>query len=138
VFSQWFHFADQPYYARWDKGPEKGEVDLVYLSPSTQRPEWAVEVKWSDRYCEKPAELAGVIAFCRKNHLRQLRVTSKSVTKTVVHQGVTIEFGPVALYCCTVGFNLIANQRLLRSLPTEEPTEEAAVGVTHQSAANKN
>ncbi len=28
-----------------------------------QEPSWAVEVKWSDRYCDKPEELKSLVSF---------------------------------------------------------------------------
>jgi uncharacterized protein len=57
IFSQWFHSDATLLYARWDKGSDKGEVDLVRLSPETQKLSWAVEVKWSDQRIERPYRL---------------------------------------------------------------------------------
>ena len=58
IFAQWFHSYDTLHYARW----HDGEVDMVMLGEK-QKPRWAVEVKWSDRYCEKPEELRSVVSF---------------------------------------------------------------------------
>ena len=77
IFSQWFHQEFVLYYARWSDG----EVDIVGISPATQKAAWAVEVKWSDRHCENFSELKHVIGFCRSNGLDSVRVTSR--TKTV-------------------------------------------------------
>lgn len=107
IFSQWFHSDETLYYARWDKGTDKGEVDMVQLAADSQRPSWAVEVKWSDRYCSKPEELASLLSFCRKHRLERVLVTSKSQTWHQQTQDVGLEFVPASIYCYMVGFNLI-------------------------------
>jgi uncharacterized protein len=109
IFSQWFHSQFSTlYYARW---PE-GEVDIVSLSPNTQKAAWAVEVKWSDRYCEKREELKNVTSFCHSNGLGDALVTSKTKALTCRVDDVTIEFVPTSVYCYTVGFNVIHARRL--------------------------
>ena len=65
IFAQWFHSDNTLHYARW----HDGEVDMVMLGGPKQKAIWAVEVKWSDRYCEKPAELSGLVGFCQANGL---------------------------------------------------------------------
>ena len=51
VFSQYLHDEDAHlFYSRW----KKGEVDMVRLN-AAQKPVWAIEVKWSDRYPSRPA-----------------------------------------------------------------------------------
>jgi len=103
VFSQWFHSAlTTLYYARW----QDGEVDIVNLD-SKQKAMWAVEVKWSDRYCDHPDELKIIVSFCRANGLKSALVTS--ITRTEVREvdAVKIRFVPASLYCYTVGYNLI-------------------------------
>jgi predicted AAA+ superfamily ATPase len=109
IFSQWFHSQFSTlYYARW---PE-GEVDIVSLSADTQKAAWAVEVKWSDRYCERREELKNVINFCHSNGLADVLVTSKTKALTCNVDDVTIEFVPTSLYCYTVGFNVIHSKQL--------------------------
>jgi len=56
LFAQWFHGDNTLHYARW----QDGEVDMVMLG-AKQEPSWAVEVKWSDRYCDKPEELKSLV-----------------------------------------------------------------------------
>jgi uncharacterized protein len=104
IFSQWFHnLFGTLYYARW---PE-GEVDIVSLSQATQKAVWAVEVKWSDRYCEKLGELKNVVGFCQANGLNEILVTSKTRTLTCAVHGIAVQFVPASSYCYTVGFNAI-------------------------------
>lgn len=48
VLAQGLHLPERVdiHYARWSDG----EVDAVGLDPGTQRPRWALEIKWSDRH----------------------------------------------------------------------------------------
>ena len=98
VFTQWFHCSGQLHYAHW----KTGEVDLVQLNPE-QRVEQAVEVKWSDRYPDNPQELNALMSFCRANNLGQAFVTTKTILKNVVHQGLKLRFIPASLYCYGLG-----------------------------------
>lgn len=110
IFSQWFHMPEALSYARWDKG----EVDIVQALPGGSV-SWAVEVKWSDRYVEHPHELRSMISFCRANKVPTVVVTTRTRFATKTIEGVTIRFIPTALYCYTVGLNLI------KSLEVHEP-----------------
>lgn len=102
IFSQWFHSSSLLYYARW----QGGEVDIVRLGDN-QKPAWAVEVKWSDRYCDKPSELQSLITFCHANSLTNVVVTSKTKTLTCKVGGMVIPFVPASVYCYSVGHNII-------------------------------
>ena len=122
IFAQWFHSYDTLHYARW----HDGEVDMVMLGEK-QKPRWAVEVKWSDRYCEKPEELRSVVSFCQTNHLSDPLVTSKTKTMTCKVDGVAIRFVPASVYCYTVGYNIISGRRNLtvsQQLEFEDPVED--------------
>jgi uncharacterized protein len=104
IFSQWFHYeAHTLYYARWNEG----EVDIVSIKAADQKVFWAVEVKWSDRFCENPWELKNVISFCRANNLDSVQVTSRTKTARSEVNGVEINFIPASTYCYTLGFNII-------------------------------
>jgi hypothetical protein len=108
IFSQWFHSDTPLYYARW----HDGEVDIVHLDRK-QRVEWAVEVKWSDRYCENPGELKSLLSFCQANSLERILVTSKTKKSSCEVGGVQIEFLPASIYCLQVGYNLIRGKKVL-------------------------
>jgi hypothetical protein len=114
IYSQWFHHTDPLYYARWSDG----EVDIVYLTPQ-QKLGWAVEVKWSDRYCEKPEELKSIVTFCRANNLKRTVVTSRTKTLSCKVDEVIINFLPSSLYCYTVGYNIILKGRRQAKLKEE-------------------
>jgi len=100
IFSQWFHGPSQPYYARW----AGGEVDMVYLD-ERQKPAWAVEVKWSDRFFERPEELNSLISFCLKNNVDDTLVTTRTKEGKTVVKNVHVTFIPASVYCFTVGYN---------------------------------
>jgi len=103
VFAQYFHDESANlYYSRW----KKGEVDIVRLNPA-QKPAWAVEVKWSDRFVKRPGELDALVTFCRRNGLARGWVTSRTTRATLVRDGVTLGFVPTAEFCYVVGHNII-------------------------------
>lgn len=132
IFSQWFHWRSSSlYYARW----HGGEIDIVSVAASTQKARWAVEVKWSDRYCDHPGELQNVVDFATSNKLTRVLVTSKTKTAVLTIRGVTLEFVPASLYCFTVGFNLIhgmqkmgkaihAEDTSTSEIPSPEPVQD--------------
>jgi hypothetical protein len=102
IFSQWFHQDETLYYARWPDG----EVDIVMLA-GDQKVIWAVEVKWSDRYCDRPEELESLINFCHTNGLEDTLITSKTKTSVCMTEGIEMPFIPASSYCYTVGHNII-------------------------------
>lgn len=109
IFAQWFHDDALLHYARWDGG----EVDIVYFGPE-QKPLWAVEVKWSDRYPDEPYSLKSLLSFCRENKLRNVTVTTRRTSTFRTVDGITIEFLPASLYCYVVGRNVVEVGKALR------------------------
>ncbi|MBX2895296.1 MAG: ATP-binding protein [Cyclobacteriaceae bacterium] len=108
IFSQWMQRTSfVPYYARW----KNGEVDLVSLSRKTNRPDWAVEIKWSNRYFEAPNELKSLTTFCIENDLKQALVTSIDKSGVKEYQSVQIQYLPAAVYAYNVGKNTLESQR---------------------------
>lgn len=111
VFSQWLHntaYVTSLHYARWGKG----EVDLVSLEPGTQRPRFAIEVKWSDRAAEDPKELRQLAWFARHHKLgRAPLATTHSYSGRVTVDGIDIELTPTALHCYTVARNTLERRR---------------------------
>lgn len=104
IFAQWMHrdwFT--PWYARWNNG----EVDLVGLSDSTLKPIWALEVKWSNRYYNKPNDLKSLYKFCEENQLNNPIVTTIDKEGEVDHKGLNIQYLPAAAYAYTVGRNTL-------------------------------
>ncbi|MCD8290877.1 MAG: ATP-binding protein [Prevotella sp.] len=108
VYAQWFpRQGCEIRYANWRQGKQQGEVDIVGLNIARQKPNWAVEVKWSDRFYERPGELSSLLSFMRKNQMDSAIVTTIS-QKGVVHvDDFTLFFIPVACYAYTVGENTL-------------------------------
>ncbi len=110
ILSQWFH--DFPHtrltYARWSEG----EVDLVHVDPAKQKPDWLVEVKWSDAPFRRPSRLKSLLQFAAL-HEENLMETSLCTTRTQKGAkrigSVELLFEPAATYCYSVGKNRIEN-----------------------------
>ena len=104
IYSQWMHrdwFT--PWYARW----QNGEVDMVCLSESKFEVIWALEVKWSNRYFEKPRDLKSLLKFSSENSLNNVLVTSIDREGTLEVDGTNLHFFPAATYAYTVGKNTL-------------------------------
>jgi hypothetical protein len=71
----------------------------------TLKPIWALEIKWSNRYFEKPQELKSLIKFCTENELKFPIVTTISKEGENEIDGITIQYIPSAAYAYTVGKN---------------------------------
>lgn len=100
IYSQWFHrYWHTPYYARW----KSGEVDIVGLTSDNLKPAWAVEIKWSNRYYEKPSELKSLSSFLTKNKLKRAIITTLDVTGEIKLKEFTFDYMPSSLYCYTIG-----------------------------------
>lgn len=109
IYSQWFHSESSGsdlFYARWNSG----EVDIVWLEPEKMKPEWAVEVKWSDRFFDQPGDLKALLDFCAHNQLERVMVTSRTTTGLRTVGQVQLEFLPASLYCYTLGYNIIRSK----------------------------
>jgi len=111
IFAQWIpRYDTEVYYANWKEGNKKGEVDIVGLDVARQKPSWAVEVKWSDRYYNETGDLKSLLSFLQNNNLPSAVVTSTSVYATKQLQNVTLQFIPAAVYAYIVGVNTIRRQ----------------------------
>lgn len=104
IFAQWMH-RDQftPWYSRWSNG----EVDMIGISDSTLKPLWALEIKWTNRYVEKPNELKSLYKFCIENDLNHPIVTTIDHEGVIKYKDLTIQFLPAASYAYTVGRNTL-------------------------------
>ena len=108
IYSQWFHSEtiNNLFYARW----KKGEVDIVNLLSSNQKPSWCVEVKWSDSPYSDNRKINGVIEFMNTNNLEfGALVTTKTISGSKLINGHEINFQPSALYAYLLGANIQSN-----------------------------
>lgn len=104
LFSQWMHHENlQLTYARWKDGRKEGEVDLVLLDDKKFKPAWAVEIKWSNRFFDKPQELKSLIQFCQRNKLNKAFVTSIDQMGNKQLENLNLSFLPASVYAYNVG-----------------------------------
>ncbi|MDA8048925.1 MAG: ATP-binding protein [Rhodospirillales bacterium] len=115
------------YYAHW---PE-GEVDVVLLEPTSLRPIWAYDVKWSDHHATRPEELRPLIDFAARTGLRAVGATTKTVSRKVETTGLfgptgpEIHLFPTAVHCHALGYrNARAPESLERFTDPEESPDE--------------
>jgi predicted AAA+ superfamily ATPase len=111
IFAQWFQFQTELYYANWRNGRREGEVDMIQLDTVRQKPDWAVEIKWSDRYVEQSGELKSLLQFLTANSLSEATVTTLSKYERKNLDQVSILFIPSAVYAYTLGKNLIKEKQ---------------------------
>ncbi len=107
IYSQWQHNSHANlYYARW----AEGEVDIVSIDQSTQKPNWAVEIKWTDKPFDSPGELKNCSDLFRKNPgLHQpLLVTTRTKTGEKVFDDCDFTFVPSAVYAYALGTNILS------------------------------
>jgi predicted AAA+ superfamily ATPase len=111
IYSQWQHSkVAQLYYARWDKG----EIDIVSLNSATQKPTWAVEVKWSDRPYKSLDELDNCVEFSQKNPgmIQSILITSRTISDpAVIYKDIKFKFLPASLYAYLLGANLLNKEK---------------------------
>lgn len=104
VLSQWMHRENLDLtYARWKDGRNEGEVDLVLVDDKKYKPLWGVEIKWSNRYFEKPNELKSLILFCKSNNFQNALVTSIDQLGIKEIDGLLFSFLPASVYSYNIG-----------------------------------
>ncbi len=111
IFSQWMHREwFTPWYARW----KNGEVDMVALDARKLKPLWALEIKWSNRFYEKPGDLKNLLLFCKQNGLKTALVTTIDKEGKKSMNGIDLIYVPASLYAYVVGNNSL-EQKMLKS-----------------------
>ncbi|HVU55613.1 MAG TPA: ATP-binding protein [Puia sp.] len=103
IYSQWQHSTQHLYYARWSNG----EIDIVSLNEVTQKPNWIVEVKWTNKLAEDFRELKNIKSFSQQHDISNPRVTTYNISKNELVDGVSYRFTPASLYCYMVGRNIL-------------------------------
>ncbi|MFN8321249.1 MAG: ATP-binding protein [Chitinophagales bacterium] len=100
IFSQWqVQELNYLFYARW----QDGEVDMITIEPGKLKPAAAAEIKWSNRYIEKPKELKSLIHFLKQNKLKEAVVTTIDKDGMVEIDGVKLYFMPSSIFCYWMG-----------------------------------
>lgn len=105
VLSQWMHRENLDLtYARWKEGRFEGEVDLVLVDDKKFKPVWGVEIKWSNRYFEKPRELKSLMLFCKANGFQTALVTSiNQQGEKKIEEQLSFSFLPASVYTYNIG-----------------------------------
>ncbi|NYZ15649.1 ATP-binding protein [Azospirillum sp. RWY-5-1] len=113
IVGQWLHspFFNELAYARWKRSKRSKEhqdsyceVDLVRWIDGSNRPFECTEIKWSDRFVERPEQLEGLLEFCRKNSvILKIEATTRSRSAITSVSDITIQQMPSALKCYTIG-----------------------------------
>ena len=112
IFAQWIQRENANLsYANWKEGRRSGEVDIVGLSSVNQKPLWAVEVKWSDRYYEHTGELQSLLSFMENNQIKQAIVTSIEKKGKKQLNEVALQFIPSSVYAYIVGHNTLHERK---------------------------
>ena len=108
IFSQWMHRENLDLkYARWKMGRSEGEVDIVLLDNKLFKPQWCVEIKWSNRYVEKPQELNSLLYFCKQNNFKATLVTTIDISDNKTIEEINITYVPAAVYAYNIGVNTL-------------------------------
>lgn len=116
IFSHWLKPDFPLYYGRW----AEGEVDLVSLNPN-QKPDFAVEIKWSDRYFSSPHELKSLMEFAESNHLKSVICTTISKSGQITRGNCEISFMPSSVYSYISGYHRVNNPRMKIDLGLKNP-----------------
>lgn len=107
IISQWLHSSTHDiYYSRW-KG---GEVDLVYLQQN--KIIWCVEIKWTNRFFDRPEELKSLISLAQKHHLNNVLTTTIDKRGSRVVGGINMEFVEASIYCYLIGRNSTEGKKI--------------------------
>jgi predicted AAA+ superfamily ATPase len=104
VFAQRFHEDARLHYARW--GTDDNEVDLIESSQAF-KPVAALEIKWSDRYADKPEALKGLMKFVRSNRLPRAWATTRSQIRQQMIDGSEIRQWPAAVLAFHYGVRAV-------------------------------
>ncbi len=92
-------------YARWNQG----EVDLIHCDEKTGTPTTIVEIKWSDRYIEKPSELKSLLEFISKNQVMHIFTTTQKNHNFRKINSKDITFIPSSKLCYIIGESAVKN-----------------------------
>ena len=104
ILSQWMHREQLDLtYARWKEGRKEGEVDLVLVDDKSYKPIWGVEIKWSNRYYDKPQELKSLISFCNENSFSSAVTTSIDKLGLKEIENLKFTILPASIYAYNIG-----------------------------------
>ncbi len=104
ILSQWMHREQLDLtYARWKVGRKEGEIDLVLVDDKNYKPVWGVEIKWSNRYYDKPKDLKSLVSFCKENGFDSALTTTIDQFGVKEVQDLKFTFLPASIYAYNIG-----------------------------------
>jgi predicted AAA+ superfamily ATPase len=110
IYSQWLHsdIIDNMFYARW----KKGEIDLVYCSGEQLKPEWFLEIKWTDRVYTDNSLLENCVNFYHNNNFSdtEILVTTLTINSTKKYKNIDFVFIPSSIYTYTISNNILKHK----------------------------
>lgn len=112
-------------------------MDHVGFDERSFRSLWVVEIKWSNRYFERPADLLkSLLSFCNANNLSEGVVTTIDKQGVKECQGIILTFIPSAVYAYVVGKNTFIQNGLrfgITSMPRDGQIVKRPDGETDRS-----
>jgi len=104
IFSQWLHrYRFTPYYARWTQG----EISMLGIDERRDKPQGALEIKWTNYFVNQPDELKNLIHFCYQNEMDTAMVTTLDTEAVKEVDELNLHFVPAAIYAYVVGINTL-------------------------------
>ena len=76
---------------------------MVSIDNKLFKPQWCVEIKWSNRYFEKETELTSLLFFCKRNDFKAAVVTTIDILGNKKIDDLELTFIPAAVYAYNVG-----------------------------------
>ncbi|PKM16948.1 MAG: ATPase [Gammaproteobacteria bacterium HGW-Gammaproteobacteria-2] len=107
LFAQRFHEDVRLNYARW--GSDDCEVDLIECNAAL-KPSLAIEIKWSDRFIDRPGDLSGPLRFAHASGLHEAWITTRSRFARAEHDGVHLRFWPAAVLAFHFGVRAVSGR----------------------------
>ncbi len=104
LYAQRFHEGARLNYARW--GNQDCEVDLVESSQAL-KPTGALEIKWSNRYVDKPESITGLMKFVKSNRLVLAWASTRSQFGKAFMDGAEIRQWPAAVLAFHYGVSAV-------------------------------
>ncbi|MDH4126211.1 MAG: ATP-binding protein [Gammaproteobacteria bacterium] len=104
LFAQRFHEGAHLNYARW--GNQDCEVDLVESS-QVLKPIGALEIKWSDKYVNKPQSLKGLIKFIQNNRLPLAWASTRTQFGKASIEGAEVRQWPASVLAFHYGVSAV-------------------------------
>lgn len=84
---------------------------MVKLDDKNFKPLWAVEIKWTNQFYEKPGDLKPLLRFLRDNNLQTALITTIDKEGTKEIDDLKLKFIPASVYAYTVGKNTILQSK---------------------------